>query len=106
MKRGRYTTGHFIFRLIILTTLFSAHPVLAQTALEKTIVGYSAQAGAYAPIWITKEAGLFRKNGLDVNLVFIPGGPTAAAAMIATKCKRWRWPDRRSSAAILPVRIW
>jgi len=49
------------------------------------IVGYSAQAGAYAPIWITKEAGLFRKNGLDVNLVFIPGGPTAAAAMIANE---------------------
>jgi NitT/TauT family transport system substrate-binding protein len=48
-------------------------------------IGYSAQAGAYAPIWITKEAGLFKKNGLDVNLIFIPGGPTAAAAMIANE---------------------
>jgi NitT/TauT family transport system substrate-binding protein len=46
-------------------------------------VGYSAQAGAFAPIWITKEAGLFKKNGLDVNLIFIPGGPTAAASMLA-----------------------
>lgn len=46
-------------------------------------VGYSAQAGAFAPIWITKEAGIFRKNGLDVDLVFIPGGPTAAAALMA-----------------------
>jgi len=46
-------------------------------------IGYSAQAGAFAPIWITKEAGLFRKNGLDVNLIFIPGGPTAAASMLA-----------------------
>jgi ABC-type nitrate/sulfonate/bicarbonate transport system substrate-binding protein len=46
-------------------------------------VGYSAQAGAFAPIWITKDAGLFQKNGLDANLIFIPGGPTAAAAMIA-----------------------
>jgi NitT/TauT family transport system substrate-binding protein len=51
--------------------------------LEKMIIGYSAQAGAYAPIWITKDAGLFKKNGLDVNLIFIPGGPTAAAAMVA-----------------------
>ena len=57
----------------------------ARAQQEKMIVGYSAQAGAYAPIWITKEAGLFRKNGLDVNLVFIPGGPTAAAAMIANE---------------------
>jgi len=46
-------------------------------------VGYSAQAGAFAPIWITKEAGLFKKNGLDVSLIFIPGGPTAAASMLA-----------------------
>src|SRR4249920_942005 len=66
----------------LLTTISTAR---SQERLEKMIVGYSAQAGAYAPIWITKEAGLFRKNGLDVNLVFIPGGPTAAAAMIANE---------------------
>ena len=64
MKRSRYTAAHFTFRLIIVTALFSAQPVLAETALVKMIVGYSAQAGAYAPIWITKEAGLFRKHGL------------------------------------------
>jgi NitT/TauT family transport system substrate-binding protein len=56
---------------------------LAHAQLERMNIGYSAQAGAFAPIWITKEAGLFKKNGLDVNLVFIPGGPTAAAAMLA-----------------------
>lgn len=58
----------------------SAH---AQIKPEKMHVGYSAQAGAFAPIWITKDAGLFKKNGLDVDLLFIPGGPTAAAAMMA-----------------------
>jgi NitT/TauT family transport system substrate-binding protein len=56
---------------------------LVHAQLERMNIGYSAQAGAFAPIWITKEAGLFRKNGLDVNLIFIPGGPTAAAAMLA-----------------------
>ena len=55
----------------------------AQANLEPMQVGYSAQAGAFAPIWVTKEAGLFKKNGLDVSLIFIPGGPTAAAAMLA-----------------------
>jgi NitT/TauT family transport system substrate-binding protein len=54
-----------------------------QEKLERMNIGYSAQAGAFAPIWITKEAGLFKKNGLDVNLIFIPGGPTAAASMLA-----------------------
>ena len=63
--------------LLVIVSPASAQP------LEKMVLGYSAQAGAYAPIWITKDAGLFKKNGLDVNLIFIPGGPTAAAAMIA-----------------------
>lgn len=57
--------------------------VQAQTKLEKLHVGYSAQAGSLAPIWITKEAGIFRKHGLDVELLFIPGGPTAAAALLS-----------------------
>lgn len=55
----------------------------AQAKLERMNIGYSAQAGAFAPIWITHDAGFFKKNGLDVNLLFIPGGPTAAAGMIA-----------------------
>jgi NitT/TauT family transport system substrate-binding protein len=55
----------------------------AQTKLEKLHVGYSAQAGSLAPIWITKEAGIFKKHGLDVELLFIPGGPTAAAALMS-----------------------
>ena len=64
-------------------SLFLVAPVFAQAKLERMHVGYSAQAGAFAPIWITKEVGFFKKNGLDVDLVFIPGGPTAAAALMA-----------------------
>jgi NitT/TauT family transport system substrate-binding protein len=55
----------------------------AQSKLERLHVGYSAQAGSLAPIWITKEAGIFEKHGLDVELLFIPGGPTAAAALLS-----------------------
>jgi NitT/TauT family transport system substrate-binding protein len=68
----------------LISGLFSqVAPAQSQEKLERMNIGYSAQAGAFAPIWITKEAGLFRKNGLDVNLIFIPGGPTAAASMLA-----------------------
>lgn len=55
----------------------------AQAKMEKLHVGYSAQAGSLAPIWITKEAGIFKKHDLDVELLFIPGGPTAAAALMS-----------------------
>ncbi|MEK7342010.1 MAG: hypothetical protein AABZ69_07315, partial [Candidatus Binatota bacterium] len=46
---------------LVLILLSDAGP--AQEKSEKMHVGYSAQAGAFAPIWITKEAGLFKKNG-------------------------------------------
>lgn len=75
---------NFVLGLICAVS-FLAHVerAAAQDKLERMHIGYSAQAGAFAPIWITKEAGLFKKNGLDVNLIFIPGGPTAAASMLA-----------------------
>jgi len=79
MRRGRGVIRAVGFIL----SLFLAAPVFAQAKLERMHVGYSAQAGAFAPIWITKEAGFFKKNGLDVDLIFIPGGPTAAAALMA-----------------------
>lgn len=69
--------------IVALNLFFQPGSAVSQEKLERMNIGYSAQAGAFAPIWITKEAGLFRKNGLDVNLIFIPGGPTAAAAMLA-----------------------
>jgi ABC-type nitrate/sulfonate/bicarbonate transport system substrate-binding protein len=56
---------------------------VAQTKFEKLHVGYSAQAGSLAPIWITQEAGIFKKHGLDVEFLFIPGGPTAVAALLS-----------------------
>ena len=61
----------------------SAARTAAQPKMERLHVGYSAQAGSLAPIWITKEAGIFKKHGLDVELLFIPGGPTAAAALLS-----------------------
>ena len=76
-RRGIIRAAGFIL------SLFLVAPVFAQVKLERMHVGYSAQAGAFAPIWITKEVGFFKKNGLDVDLVFIPGGPTAAAALMA-----------------------
>lgn len=73
-----WTQGLLGLALILLSAVGPA-----QERAEKMHVGYSAQAGAFAPIWITKEAGLFRKHGLDVDLVFIPGGPTGASALMA-----------------------
>lgn len=91
--------------LLALALILDGEAGHAQEKREKMHIGYSAQAGAYAPIWITKEAGIFNKNGLDVNLIFIPGGPTAAAAMLAGEAQAVAMAVRRFYRAILRARI-
>jgi len=44
---------------------------------------YTAPVVAMAPMWIAKEAGFFKKQGLDVRVVFIPSGPTGVTAILA-----------------------
>ena len=43
---------------------------------------YTAPVASMAPTWIAKEAGIFKKNGLDVKLVFIASGPVGTAAVL------------------------
>ncbi|HTM06990.1 MAG TPA: ABC transporter substrate-binding protein [Verrucomicrobiae bacterium] len=50
---------------------------------EKIIVGWSAIAGSHAPLWITKDAGLFNKQGLDVTMIYIDGGSKATQALLS-----------------------
>src|SRR5918994_6161585 len=51
--------------------------------LTRMSVGYSAISGDALPAWIAKDAGIFEKNGLDVQLVFFSGGTTAVMALIS-----------------------
>lgn len=50
----------------------------AQPGLEKLRVIYSAIGGSQASVWIPYEAGIFRKHGLDVELLYVGGGGRAA----------------------------
>src|ERR1044072_6252707 len=51
-------------------------------ALDKINASYGAISGSMAPIWVAKEARLFDKQGLDLNLVYIPGGPRSIMSLI------------------------
>jgi NitT/TauT family transport system substrate-binding protein len=51
-------------------------------AAEKINASYGAISGSMAPIWVAKEARLFEKQGLDLNLVYIPGGPRSVMSLI------------------------
>jgi NitT/TauT family transport system substrate-binding protein len=52
----------------------------AQTKLR---VGYSSVSAGQSVIWVTKDAGLFQKNGLDVELLFVPSASLMTQTLIA-----------------------
>src|SRR5574342_738897 len=71
----------FLSAIFTLAASFSAASAHAQ--LIKIHVGYSAISGDALPAWVAKDAGIFEKNGLDVQLVFFTGGTTAVMALVS-----------------------
>ena len=45
-------------------------------------MGYPSLATGFAPSWVTSEKGIWRKQGLDVELVFLRGGSRTVSALI------------------------
>jgi len=43
----------------------------------------SPNAGSSSVLWVTKDAGIFEKHGLDVNVVYIEGTPKALMSLFA-----------------------
>jgi ABC-type nitrate/sulfonate/bicarbonate transport system substrate-binding protein len=55
----------------------------AQIRPEKLRVVYSAIGSSQSPLWIAHEAGIFKKHGLDVELLYAAGGSRAAQVILA-----------------------
>ena len=58
-----------------------ASPATAQIARIK--VAYSSIGVGQSLVWVAKEAGLFKENGLDVQLIFIGSSSVVTQAVIA-----------------------
>lgn len=55
----------------------------AQTTTLK--VAYPTTVGSMAVVWVTKEARLFEKHGLEVELIYIGGSSKVVQAMLANE---------------------
>jgi NitT/TauT family transport system substrate-binding protein len=75
--RARY------FFLIVCGWLLLYSARLEAQELRKIRIGYPAIAYNQIHIWTAKDAGLFKKYGLDVELVFFRGGQLATQALVA-----------------------
>ena len=67
---------------LLLSLFFFALPARAQEP-KKIKIGYPAISYNQIHIWIAKDAGLFRKHGLDAEIVFFRGGQMATQALVA-----------------------
>jgi len=55
----------------------------AQTRPPLIRTAYSALSAGIGTLWITHEQGIFKKHGLDSNLIYMRSGTTAAQALLA-----------------------
>jgi ABC-type nitrate/sulfonate/bicarbonate transport system substrate-binding protein len=75
IRRSANIVGSFIA-----IGLFFAN--LPAATVEKVNASYGAISGSMLPIWVAKEGRLFDKHGLDLNLVYISGGPRSIMSLI------------------------
>jgi NitT/TauT family transport system substrate-binding protein len=68
--------GFFIavFLVFSVSTLCSA---------ESLRVGFPSLATGFAPSWVTADKGIWKKHGLDVELIYLRGGSRTVSALIA-----------------------
>jgi NitT/TauT family transport system substrate-binding protein len=72
------TLVSFAFLLSLFALQLNAH------AEDKVRFAYiSDSPGSSAPYWIAKEAGIFKKHGLDVELIFINGSTRGIQSLVA-----------------------
>jgi NitT/TauT family transport system substrate-binding protein len=75
---------HRTFAVFVIGLILSFGSVTDSQGQVQTLTAfYTAPVVSMAPMWIAKEAGFFKKQGLDVRIVFIPSGPTGVTAILA-----------------------
>ena len=62
---------------------FAAASAAAQPRAERLRIVYSAIGSSQSPLWIAHEAGLFKKHGLDAEILYVAGGSRAAQVILS-----------------------
>ncbi len=71
----RYSAGWLFASVLALGT--------ATVGAEPLRIAYTSIAVVYGPLWLTKDAGLFKKYNIDPEFIYIAGGPPSLQALIA-----------------------
>lgn len=66
---------------IIFLAVFAARSGAECQPLHKIRIGYPSISSRQAQLWVAKDEGIFRKYGLEVELIFLRGGQVAIQAL-------------------------
>jgi len=82
---GQNGCGMKRFRAIFMVALLA--PVILPrqdvAALDKVIIGFSSLSAVHGATWAAEEKGLFKKYGLDPQIVIMPGTAVGISALMA-----------------------
>jgi NitT/TauT family transport system substrate-binding protein len=70
---------HSSFFLVAALLSFTA---ASSVQAEKIRIAYSAISGVQLPLWVAQDKGLFKRHGLDTDLLYIGGGSVVVQAML------------------------
>ena len=81
--RGTRSVKRHVRSLAISVLFGAAVAHSGAVAADKLVVLYAARVMSQSMPWIAQEAALFKKYDLDLQLVYVTGGPPAVAAALA-----------------------
>ena len=82
MKLFLVSTKKSLLSCLCLVALLSARAGEGAEGLQKLRVAYASITAAFAIPWVAKEAGLFQRHGLDVELIYIASGPRSIQTLV------------------------
>jgi NitT/TauT family transport system substrate-binding protein len=69
--------------LFIGVALFLAAETPSSSRAETFRIGFPSLATGFAPSWVTADKGIWKKHGLDVELIYLRGGSRTVSALIS-----------------------
>lgn len=84
-QRKTFLRGHFFMLIVFIVGSLTLWGGLSSASAQmvRVRVAYSTLGAIVLPVWITREASLDRKYGLDTELVFLRGGTTTTQALLS-----------------------
>ena len=84
-----FSRGHWVFTAIL--SLLMELSALTALAQDKLLISYGGHNETVGPMWVAADKGIFKKYGLDVNMLQVRNGQISLTALMAGDVQAF-WP--------------